>query len=126
MLLNQDWLSVYTKLQFDAWNADEVKFTGAFECGDTWHETLFTDMDAGAPSFTRYNLGTDVARYRVQGVKSTACPSSQAVGLLAIQSTLLTINGRAAKTAVNLTAAGKFLGKVAWDPEAAVPEGTVR
>jgi hypothetical protein len=124
--LNQDWTPVTTKLQFDVWNADEIKFSGAFACAGAWHETQFTDIEAAPDNFTRVNLGTDSARYRAQGVKSTQCPGSQAVGLLAVQSSLLTVSGRPTRAGSSLAAAGKFLGRVIWDPSGAVPEGGMR
>lgn len=124
--LRQDWLPIYTKWVFDVWNGDEVKFTGAFECADAWHETMFTDIDSAAQNFTRANLGTDAVRYRVQGVKSSQCPLSQATGVLAIQSTDLTINGADRRIGTNLTSAGKFIGHIQWDPGQAVPEGGLR
>jgi len=94
--LNQDWAPVWTKWQFDVWNEDEVKFTGAYECADSWHGTdlregsiqrtdtgvapvgvvsyAFLDgLDAGAQNFASQTLGTYAARYRVQGVKSPQC-----------------------------------------------------
>jgi hypothetical protein len=124
--LNQDWIPVWTKLQFDVWNSDEIKFTGAYECSDSWHETTFLDIDAGSENFYGPNLGTAVARYRVQGVKSTQCEGSgrvtQAVGVVGIHSTFLD----AAATGTNLSAAGKFTGRIVWDPEGAVPEGVRR
>ncbi|MGE3843826.1 MAG: hypothetical protein AB7I50_19820 [Vicinamibacterales bacterium] len=126
MDLRQDWLPQYTKWVFDVWNADEIKFSGAFECADSWHETVLTDIDSAAQNFTRPVLGTDSARYRVQGVKSTQCPLSQADGVLAIQSTNLSINGNDKRTGTNLTSAGRFIGSVLWDPEQAVPEGGFR
>ncbi len=78
------------------WNEDEVKFTGAHECADSWHEILpfegtlqrtdtgeanpgdvayaYTDgLDAAAQNFVLDTLGTAAARYRVQGVKSSQC-----------------------------------------------------
>jgi hypothetical protein len=121
--LNQDWNPIATKLLFDVWNSDEVKFSGAFECADSWHETGLTDIDAAPTNFTRANLGTDSARFRVQAVKSSQCLNSQAVGLLAVQSSAVDIGGRPSKVSTNLTAAGKFLGKVTWDPAEVVPEG---
>jgi hypothetical protein len=124
--LNQDWTPVTTKLLFDVWNGDEVKFSGAFECADSWHESTFFDMDSAGGNFTRINLGTDTARYRIQGVKSMQCAGSQAVGLLAVQSsTVLMPGSETARTGMNLTAAGKFLGRVNWDAENVVPEGGV-
>lgn len=93
--LNQDWTPVWTKLQFEVWNEEEVKFTGAYECADSWHETAllpgtvgqqtatgapailglaFIDgLDAAAQNFSPAALGTYAARYRVQGVQSAQC-----------------------------------------------------
>ncbi|MGE3840162.1 MAG: hypothetical protein AB7I50_01110 [Vicinamibacterales bacterium] len=91
--LNQDWTPVWTKLQFDVWNSEEVKFTGAFECADTWHETDFRPgytpqgngvlnpavpgfvdgVDSAGQNFDFNTLRTYAARYRVQGVASSQC-----------------------------------------------------
>jgi len=152
--LNQDWTPVWTKWQFDLWNEDEVKFTGAFECADSWHETDFREgitpqndgtnpvppgfvdgIDSAAQNFSFNTLLSYAARYRVQGIKSTQCErtkgssstvaavTTQAVGVLAVQSSWLT-SGDLVGTP--LAASGKFNGKIVWDPEGAVPEGAVR
>ena len=142
--LNQDWAKVWTKLQFDIWNEDEIKFTGAYECSDSWHETEFQvpstynsstplasdpGIDAAAQNFQGATLGTYSARYRVQGVKSSQCEgpgiTTQAIGLVAVQSTFLSAPG-ADTVGTTLAAAGKFTGKIVWDPEGAVPEGGIR
>jgi hypothetical protein len=86
----QDWLPIWTKLQFDVWNGDEVTFTGAFGCADSWHETLFDgDFDSAVQNFHRDTLGTFSARYRIQPVKGTQRESptrvTQAVGILALR-----------------------------------------
>lgn len=159
LALNQDATYTWTKLQFDIWNGDEVKFTGAFECADSWHETefnvgtvtanglnstVFTDgIDSAAQNFDLLTLGTYAARYRVQGVKSSQCdgtytgvtaggvttaasPSrtiaTSAVGLVAVQSSDLAGDW----VGSTLAAAGKFTGKITWDPEGSVPEGGIR
>jgi hypothetical protein len=152
--LNQDWVPVYTKLQFDVWNEEEIKFTGAFECADTWHETVFADpflfptttantaslghgwIDSGAQNFQASTLQSFSARYRVQGVKSTQCEDAsakppritQAVGVIAVQSSSVSVNNARPSDMVGTTlaAAGKFTGKIVWDPEGAVPEGGIR
>ena len=138
-------MPVCTKLQFDIWNEDEVKFTGAFECADSWHETEFgtrrdVDIQTSAAASTparrtssSRTLGTFAARYRVQGVKSAQCEDAgragrrritQAVGVIAVQSSLSHVPLDLVGT--TLAAAGKFNGKIVWDPEGAVPEGGIR
>jgi hypothetical protein len=125
--LQQDWSPAYTKLLFDVWNSDEVKFTGAYDCADSWHETsLGTDVDAGSESFSFANVGTFAARYRVQGVKSTQCPGSEAIGLVAVQSSLHTFGAALDTTGTTLQGAGKYSGRITWDVSGAVPEATIR
>jgi hypothetical protein len=127
--LNQDWTPVYTKLQFDVWNGDEIKFTGAYECADSWHELAFGDVDAASGNFLLSNLGTLAARYRVQGVKSTECETSriktQAVGLVGVQVTGLLGEGPML-AGTTLHGSGKFAGRVVWDPKGALPDAGVR
>jgi hypothetical protein len=71
--LLQDYVPVFTKYEFDVWNEDEVKFTGAFECADSWHETEFTTtfsptaggaIDSGGDNFSFPILQTYTARQR--------------------------------------------------------------
>jgi hypothetical protein len=96
LYLNQDYTPVWTKLFFDVWNSDEIKFTGAFECSDSWHETEFDSppssnaggpIDSAAQNFQFGTLQTYAARYRVQGIKSSQCPQSSDVGLVSVQVT---------------------------------------
>ena len=123
-------MPAWTKWQFDVWNADEVKFTGAFECADSWHETIFgADLDAAPQNFAVETIGTGGGRFRAQGVKSSQCETvlpgsqtTQAVGVLAVESHLWS-TGMAGTT---LTGAGKATGRITWDPEGAVPEGRIR
>jgi hypothetical protein len=149
--LNQDWVPVWTKLQFDVWNEDEVKFTGAFECADTWHETVFAPstlfptttqntaslghgwIDSAAQNFQQSTLQSFSARYRVQGVKSAQCETptrlTQAIGLIGVQSSSISVNAGVPPSdmvGTTLAAAGKFTGKIVWDPEGITPEGGIK
>ena len=142
--LNQDWTPVYTKLQFDVWDSNETKLTGAYDCADSWHEVVLPDVQAASQVFTKSTVGTDAARYRVQGVKSDRCKpyDAQAVGVLVVESTMIGFGppnpdpntfpaflGPWAETGTTLTAAGKASApenKVVWDPQGAVPEGRIR
>jgi hypothetical protein len=123
--LNQDWVPVYTKMHFDVWNAHEVKFSGAFDCASNWHETSLAELDAGDGMFLWASLGSTAARYRVQAISSAQCPGSQAMGLVAIQSTNLMVipSGERVAVGTHLTAAGKSPGRFVWDPDDVVPEG---
>jgi hypothetical protein len=135
--LKQDWVPVWTKLQFDVWDSNETKATGGYECADSWHEVNFGSLDAASQVF---NVRTDVARYRVEGGRSDRCqPATDmttAVGILAVQSTRVEFAGRLfAAFGTTLTGAGKVTGSVLWDPVElcagqtncnSVPEGRIR
>jgi hypothetical protein len=88
--------------------------------------TSLTDIDSAAGTFTRPTLGTNSARYRVQGVSSSQCPGSVGVGLLGVQSSAVTVSGHAGAIGTTLVAAGKLEGSILWDPDGAVPEGGIR
>jgi len=153
--LNQDWAPVWTKLQFDVWNEEEVKYTGAYECADSWHETDFRPgfnpqnngvvtpgvpgfvdgMDAAGQNFNFTTLASYAARYRVQGVKSPQCDRTKSGASDSVASVATVAVGvigvqstwfNADLVGTTLAAAGKFNGKIVWDTEGAIPEGGVR
>jgi hypothetical protein len=136
LTLRQDYFPVYTKYDFEVWNEDEVKFTGAFECADSWHETEFEaeldatnggGLDSTSQAFNASNLGTYPARYRLQARKSTECPLSQATPIVAVQSMFLDLTPNTTRVVgTNLAAAGKFSGRITWDAFGIVPEGGLR
>jgi len=70
------------KAKFDIWNANESKFTGAYQCLRWWYEGLLDRMGndpnqkgpgAGGDKFTFKVLETFAARFRVWGVYGTGC-----------------------------------------------------
>jgi hypothetical protein len=131
--LRQDFEYITTKLAFDVWNEDEVKFTGAHECSDSWHEVYLNEEDimTAGRNFTAKTLGTDSAYYRVKGMKSKVCDDkvffkydkwgnkipivvpTQDVGLTGVQ--VSEVNG-AYVSATTLHGRGKFAGSILWDP----------
>jgi hypothetical protein len=96
--LRQDRIPTWTKAQFDIWNEDEVKSTGAFMCLKCWLETTLaprpavTGLGAGLVfrpvssagagtyrNFDKFGIGslhTDMGFFRVTGVASTACKAA--------------------------------------------------
>jgi hypothetical protein len=145
--LNQDWSPVFTKLEFEVWNEDERKFTGAFECADTWHETKFNAsptarsggwVDSGAQVFQFATLGTYSARWRVHAEQSAQCerpattnPPSPAIatqptGLLGVQSTLITLGTATEAVGSTVAVSGKMTGRIVADPGFLPPEGGIR
>ena len=89
--LRQDRVPNYTKLKLTAWNGYEVKYTGAYVCVKCWYESFLDDLGAGAhgayngnEKFVIESLQTHFAMLRVQGVKSTVCPGSVAMGLVGL------------------------------------------
>jgi hypothetical protein len=81
--LRQDRVPTYTKLKYDIWNEDEVKYTGAYQCIKCWFEGLLHHSQNGGEKFTYEGLHTSKGRLRIQGVASTVC-YSQASPLLGI------------------------------------------
>jgi hypothetical protein len=97
--LRQDRLPVCTKAQFNIWNENEVKFTGAYQCLKCYFEGTLTGIGAkwgscdlkypspgyaegvdkckasgtGGNKFTFDVLHTDLGRLRVSPSLSTAC-----------------------------------------------------
>jgi hypothetical protein len=140
--LTQDWTATYTKLVFELWNKYENKFTGAYDCANSWHEIYLvaqagqTMLDAyaaaGASVFDMGALNSDGNRFRVTGTASTSSrcgvtgnPSVKA-GVMGVQSTWITApaTGLAGNT---LTNAGKIAGRIRWDAKLnPTPDGGIR
>jgi hypothetical protein len=126
--LRQDFDWRATKLAFNVWNEDEVKFTGAHECADSWHETLLSEVETAGQNFLLAFLNTDSAYYRVEGIKSTVCDNvvhpgtlAKNTGLTGVQVTLLELNSATgtrgfAKAGTTLQGVGTMPGFILWDP----------
>jgi hypothetical protein len=121
--LRQDHGLTYTKAKFDVWNAQEVKFTGAYACMNSWEDiSLGDDVDVNGGNFA---VGTGAASFRVQGVASDQCDfETEATGLVGVLSHKFTVTDFAleaessAATAVNLNTAGfRDDGFILYDPQ---------
>jgi len=100
--LTQDRTPTYTKAKFDIWNANETKYTGAYQCLKCFAEFQLDDIgtDAGktfgsdgkyigigfgGDKFTPFSLKTLADRFRVYGVASTVCKTATTpTGLLGL------------------------------------------
>jgi len=86
--LRQDRTPTCTKAKFDIWNANETKFTGAYQCTKCWFEGILeyigtdrsfyntfygTKTGYGGDKFSLFALKTWADRFRVTGVASTVC-----------------------------------------------------
>ena len=76
--LRQDRTPTCTKAKFDIWNANETKYTGAYQCLKCWYEGFLNEIGTptvgfGGDKFTFNSLHTEIARFRVQGVPSSVC-----------------------------------------------------
>jgi hypothetical protein len=81
--LRQDRTPTCTKAQFNIWNANETKYTGAYQCLKCWYEGFLDEIGTnptgfGGEKFTWRALHTDVARFTVKGVPSTVCKFGKA------------------------------------------------
>jgi hypothetical protein len=86
--LRQDRTPTCTKAKFDIWNANETKFTGAYQCTKCWFEGILenigtdgswynyyygTNTGYGGDKFSLFTLKTWADRFRVTGVASPVC-----------------------------------------------------
>jgi hypothetical protein len=125
--VRQDNVVHTTKLKFDVWNGHETKFTGAWECMDSWHQVWLREgadgIDRAGQNFTHAVLGTSIASYRVNGIASSQCNAgtapwytqSEAVGLVGIQLTNVDFGNN--YEVEELHGAGAKNGSIAWDAE---------
>ncbi|MCP3906308.1 MAG: hypothetical protein GY715_22015 [Planctomycetes bacterium] len=61
-----------TKMNFDVWNMNEIKFSGQHRCVTCWDQTRFSDY--GAPNhFTLEHLQTNNGKARIDGIASQVC-----------------------------------------------------
>jgi hypothetical protein len=77
--LRQDRIPTCTKAKFDIWNANETKFTGAYQCIKCWYEGVLEGIGQvdktgfGGDKFSLRTLKTYANRLRVTGVASSVC-----------------------------------------------------
>jgi len=122
--LRQDFTDHYTKLQFDVFNEEETKFTGAYQCIDSFWEGDLRSVFAGS-QFAPETLGTRSAKYRVRGIASKQCdpkiyPNIEPVGLLGSQvvDIFSLINGTQAEAGTTLSYSGtRDDGFIEWDTQ---------
>jgi len=116
--LRQDYTPTFTKLNLPVWNAQEVAFTGAYECADSTHsfELSVRDIDKGGANTSYQALGTETAQMQIRGVASSQCAPliTVATGLVAVAVS----SSSAGATAVTTNHAGvsPVIGSVKWDP----------
>lgn len=116
--LRQDRALLYTKLQFAVWREDETKFTGAYHCIDSWHETVLDEVQNNAQNFSQALLGNN-ARFAVRGVSSAVCPNPTSdAGLVGVIATSV-FDDVAATTLVGY---GAIKGHLSYDPAQTVTE----
>lgn len=122
--LRQDFTPTFTKLELTAWNEDEVPFTGAYECANSYHSFPLTGADVAPEVFTVPVLQTEDALVRVRGVASTQCPNTQRVGVVGVRATDFGNEDRVSVTGTAFNGAGAIRnGVILWDAEEdVVPE----
>jgi hypothetical protein len=127
--LRQDFTPHFTKLQFQVWNEQEVKFTGAYECSDGYRILDFTQIAVGRENFGYGVLQSTAAQLKVKGVASTQCVfgafKSEASGLVGVLATFLFSDATEdfAGVGTTLNGAGTHTGFILWDAQdAVVPE----
>ncbi|MBX3374147.1 MAG: hypothetical protein KF817_09945 [Phycisphaeraceae bacterium] len=119
---------IVTKAQFDVWNENEVKFSGAYRCIICWDQTLLSDY--GIPNhFSVAALQTNHGKARIDGVASPLCDNlpyggdvSVATSLLGISARMLEIDGKYAAAASNLVGMGQENATILYFPGSNPPD----
>jgi hypothetical protein len=130
--LRQDYTPHSTKLEVVIWNAQEVKFTGAWHCANTTASFVFSEMDVLPENASAGVLGTATAQARLRGVASTHCPGSEAAGLVAVSARVRLVDPASPEIPLHGTTANRagisaVPGFVLWDPsDREVPEAPRR
>jgi hypothetical protein len=144
--LRQDRTPTCTKAKFDVWNANETKFTGAYQCLKCWYEGFLHEIGAptgfGGDKFSGRALKTDIARFRVQSASNAACKASipECAGISGVLTPFVGVLFYAARYEDGLgpnaiipyagttpfTAGLDGSGFVLWDPAGSNPEAPLQ
>jgi hypothetical protein len=135
--LRQDFTPHFTKIRFEVWNEQEVKFTGSYQCVDSVSSFGLDPSDAAglvAPeNFTFNTLRTTNAMFHATGIASTQCAGSENTGIVAVLTTSIGIGDATEDAELGNTihgagvAVNSSTGFVLWDPQSAiVPTGPKR
>ncbi|ADJ29527.1 hypothetical protein [Nitrosococcus watsonii] len=133
----------FTMLSFNVWNEQEVKYTGASQCMDSWHSGLLGEMQNNGEHFTAESLMSKVARFKVKGFKSTTCEQAddedtyevdesivtEDAGLLGVMATTYefgTGTGFYDETGTSLRGVGNMNGFIAYDSDGEIEERSAR
>jgi hypothetical protein len=127
--LRQDFTPHFTKLQFQVWNEQEVKLTGAHECSDGYKFLgLSSGTDVGPENFFYDVVQSTAAQVKVKGIASTQCvfprPTENS-GLVGVLATLMfgSQSEDASIVGTTLNGAGVQAGFILWDAQdGVVPE----
>jgi hypothetical protein len=132
--LRQDFIPRWTKLDFEVWNSNEGDFTGSFICVNSVFAVFLGTSPIATPASVFSNpenflvgtLGTPNARFAVQGIPSSQCPTlpTTAAGLLTVLDSYVTLppfGGTDDFIGNTLYGAGAETGFILWDPERTVP-----
>ncbi|MBX3375077.1 MAG: hypothetical protein KF817_14695 [Phycisphaeraceae bacterium] len=120
---------VITKAQYDVWNENEVKFSGAYRCIICWDQTLLSGY--GLPNhFGVGTLQTNHGKARIDGVASPLCDHfnsgppilSVATSLLGIGVRHLSIDSEYATAASSLVGMGQENAVIRYFPGSGPPD----
>jgi len=74
-----------TKANYEVWDYNEQKLSGADQCIKCWFEGFLVNSTNGGVKFTADRLSEQLGRLRVRGIKNeVVCPGSIATGLIGL------------------------------------------
>lgn len=140
--LTQDQQYHFSFLKFNVWNEQEAKYTGAYQCVDSWHAGLLDGIQNNGGNFSAGSLKTDVARFKVKGMKGSVCERSdnhktfdvnesivtEEAGLLGVLATTYGFGESqgVAEAGTTLHMLGEMSGFITYDPQDVVEERPAR
>jgi hypothetical protein len=71
--LRQGGPPTLTKLEFDIWDENELKYTGVSDCLYCWYWSLLEDVDITFTDDFQYGLKTDAGLFKVWGIAHADC-----------------------------------------------------
>jgi len=114
----------FVKADFDVWNQNEVKFSGAEKCIICWDQALLSTYPI-PNHFLVENLGTNKGKARIDGVASTVCPDSIDAPLLGVAAKYLDFSQGSAFAIAGTTLVGEGFqtGVIRYDALGGPEEG---
>ena len=117
-------LPISTKANYDVWNENEVKLSGAYQCVTCWDSALLSRYP-GPNHFLVDGLHTDIGKARIDGIASGMCSPHEALptALIGIAAKLIAPGIRTGHNLFDVGTEGGVVHYDVHDPPPGAHEG---